>query len=151
MPAPTLSHLICITALLVLIFSVQVFFSYVVDNVWVEMAKRELKEIADYVADTMANLYFLANSTNYPSVALQKTLNLPLEVEGLFYSIQVTGDARNVNAYFIDKTWISIDSWLPPGLTVDQAKNERIESSGRTVVAACNRTAAATYVWMAYV
>jgi len=150
MPAPTMSHLICVGALVVLIFTVQVFFLQVVDNSWIEMAKRELKELTDYVADTVANLYFLANSTRESSVVLQKTLGLPSTVAGSSYVIQIMADGRSVKAYFADKTWLSVSSWLPPGLTVDTVKNRIIESTERTVVAGCSRTTSNALVWMGY-
>ena len=150
MPAPTMSHLICVGALIVLIFTVQVFFLQVVDNSWAEMAKRELKELTDYVADTVANLYFLVNSTQEQSVVLQKTLSLPSAAAGSSYVIQIMADGRSVKAYFVDKTWLSVSSWLPPGLTVDAVKNMSIESAERTVIAGCSRTTTSTYVWMTY-
>jgi len=149
-PAPTISHLICVGALIVMIFSVEVFFSYVVDNAWVEMASRELKEVTDYVADTVANLYFLVNSTREPSVVLQKTLSLPSAVASSSYVIEIMADGRSVKAYFADKSRLSVSSWLPPGLTVDAAKNISIESAERTVIVGCSRTTTITYVWMAY-
>lgn len=150
MPAPTISHLICVGALIVMIFSVEVFFSYVVDNAWVEMASRELKEVTDYVADTVANLYFLANSTREPSVVLQKTLSLPSAVASSSYVIEIMADGRSVKAYFADKSWLSVSSWLPPGLTVDAVKNRSIENAENTVIAGCSRTATKTFVWMGY-
>jgi len=133
-----------------LIGVVQVSFSYVVDNVWEEMAKRELKEITDYVADTVANVYFLANSTNSQPVVIQKTLDMPSEIAGLSYSMNIASDARSVKAYFNGKSWLSTESWLPPGLTVDAVKNKPIEGNGKTVVVTCSQTPSTSYIWMAY-
>ncbi len=91
MPSPTMSHLIATSALILLIFTMQVFYFYVVDNIWVEMTQREMKEITDYVSDTIANLYFLVNSTNYPNVTLQKALNLPTEIAGRVFLSKALG------------------------------------------------------------
>ena len=76
MPAQTISHVICTTALVALIFVTQFFYVQVVNNLQAEMTRRELKEIADYVSDTLANLYFLANSTNL-DIELEKSLACP--------------------------------------------------------------------------
>jgi hypothetical protein len=133
---------------------VQVFYLYVVDNIWEEMSKRELKEIADYVADTLANLYFLVNSTNIDT-AMEKTLNLPLDVGDQSYSVEILQDQNNtatgVGALFLAKSWLNVTSWLPPGLEVDTNQTQVIQSSGKTVVAGCRRVSSSdVYVWIAY-
>ena len=129
------------------------FYLYVVDNIWEEMSRRELKEITDYVADTIANLYFLVNSTNI-DIIIEKTLNLPLEVGDSSYSMAIVQDENNtatgVRAYFQGKSWLNVTSWLPPGLKVDTNKNQLIQSSGKTVVAGCSRISSDVYVWIAY-
>ena len=154
MPAPTMSHLIATTALIILIFTVQVFYLYVVDNIWEEMSQRELKELTDYVADTLANLYFLVNSTN-TDTTMEKTLNLPLEIGDQSYSMEIMQDQNNtatgVKAYFLGMTWLNVTSWLLPGLKVDTNQTRVIQSSGRTVVAGCSRVSPSdVYVWIAY-
>jgi len=152
-PAPTISYMICTGALIVLIFTVQIFYLYVVDNIWAEMARRELKEITDYVSDTVANLYFLANSTN-ADVSLEKTLSLPLDVSGSSYSLVMLWDSKNitqsVQAAFKGKTWLKATSWLPPGLKVNRGKYQPIESSGKSAVAGCSRVSRNIYVWIGY-
>ena len=154
MPAPTMSHLIATSALIILIFTVQVFYGYVIDNIWEEMSQRELKEITDYVADTLANLYFLVNSTNIDAT-MEKTLNLPLEVGNQGYIIEILQDpnitATGIGAHFQDKSWLNVNSWLPPGLKVDTNQTQAIQSSGKTVIAGCNRVSSSNvYVWIAY-
>jgi hypothetical protein len=153
LPAPTLSHLIATSALIILIFTVQVFYLYVIDNIWEEMSKRELKEITDYVADTLANLYFLANSTNVDT-ELEKTLNLPLEVGDQSYSIEIMRDqndtAIGIKGDFLEGSWLNVTSWLPPGLKVDTSRNQVIQSSGKTAVAGCLRDSSVVKIWLAY-
>lgn len=154
MPAPALSYMILTGALIVVILTVQVFYFHVVDNVWADMVRRELKELTDYVADTIANLYFLVNSTN-TNPSLEKTLKLPLDVGGSSYSLQITQDAKNVKAWLQVKSWLTVSSWLPPGLKVNTGnppppKTETIQSSGRTVVAGCKRVSSNIFVWIAY-
>ncbi len=152
MPAPTMSHLIATSALIILIFTVQVFYVYVIDNIWEEMSKRELKEITDHVADTLANLYFLVNSTN-TNTAMEKTLNLPLEVGDQSYVIEIFDEnstATEIGAYFLGKSWLKVNSWLPPGLKVGN-QTQAIQSSSKTVVAGCSCVSSSNvYVWIAY-
>lgn len=130
------------------------FYLYVVDNIWEEMSRRKLKEITDYVADTLANLYFLVNSTNI-DITIEKTLNLPLEVGDSGYYIKILQDQNNtatgVRAYFQGKSWLNVTSWLSPGLKVDTYQNQdQLQSSGKTVVAGCSRVSSNVYVWIAY-
>ena len=153
MPAPAISQAILTGALIVVIFTVQVFYFYVVDNVWGEMVRRELKEITDYVADTIANLYFLANSTS-TNPALEKTLRLPLDVGGSGINLEITKDQNNyaqtVKGALQGKSWLNVTSWLPRGLLLDTGKPAIIQSSGRTVIAGCQRVSSRIYVWIAY-
>lgn len=155
MPAPTMSHLIATSALIVLIFTMQVFYFYAVDNIGEEMIRRELKEITDYISDTIVNLYFLANSTNHHNVTLHKTLDLPMEIADSSYRIQVVNDtggfAQGVMAFLEDKSWLVANSWLPPGLTVrEESIGQQILVNGGTILAGCWRGAENTYVWLAY-
>jgi len=153
MAAPTISTLILTGALIAVIFTVQVFYFYVVDNISSEMIKRELRELTDYVADTVANLYLLLNATN-TNPPLEKSLRLPLDVGGSFYSIQITFDAGNtaqtVKGTIQGKSWLNATSWLPRGLKVDTSKTQTIGYSVKTAVAGCQRIASNVYVWIAY-
>jgi len=153
MAAPTLSTVILTGALIAVIFTVQVFYFRVVDNVWAEMVKRELKEIADYAADTLANLYFLANSTSASSV-LEKTLNLPLEIEGAGFTLEIIRDpssyAQSVKAVSLKGSWLNVNSWLPPGLLVNGTRTQIVQSGHGTVVTGCQRVSSSIYVWIAY-
>lgn len=149
MPAPTISHVILTAALIVLVFTVQLFFFYVVDNIWAEMVRRELKELTDYVSDSLANLYFLMNSTSMDT-SLKKTLKLPSRVSGSAYRIEIIdsgGSAQGVRAYVEVKTWVNSTSWLPPGLKV-YSQNQVIQSVGTTAWAGCIRVSNDVYVWL---
>jgi len=152
-PAPTISHVILTGALITVVFTVQVFYFYVVDNVWAEMTRRELKELSDYVADTLANLYFLVNATN-TNPTLTKTLKLPLDISSSSYTLQITYDqsnnAQTVKSSLKDKSWLSSTAWLPKGLKVDTGKTQIIESSGKTVASGCQRVASNIRIWIAY-
>jgi hypothetical protein len=147
-----MSHIIFTSALIALIFLMQFSFTFVVDNMKTEMIKRELKEITDYVSDTLANLYFLVNSTNYSNVTLEKTLNLPSHVEDSIFVINITlneGSAQSIYAYLKDNIQIDVSSWILPGLKVE---NPTLIESGRgTVVAGCRRGVDLNvYAWLAY-
>lgn len=146
-----MSHVILTGALLILVFAVQIFYSYVVDNIWADMVRRELKELTDYVSDTLANLYFLMNSTSLDTT-LKKTVNLPSRVSGSSYKVEIVnntgGVAQSVKAYLEVKTWINATAWLPPGLKVDSRfqVNQVIQSLGRTALAGCTRVSKNVYV-----
>jgi len=153
MAAPTISHLILTGALIAVIFTVQVFYFYVVDNISSEMIRRELRELTDYVADTIANLYLLLNATN-TNPPLEKTLRLPLDIGGSFYALEITHDAgnnaQNVKGMIQGKSWLNATSWLPRGLKVDVSKTQIIGNSVKTAVAGCQRATSNVYVWIAY-
>jgi hypothetical protein len=147
-----MSHIIFTSALIALIFLMQFSFTFVVDNMKTEMIKRELKEITDYVSDTLANLYFLVNSTNYGDVTLEKTLNLPSYVEHSVFVINITldeGSAQSIYACIRDNSQIDVSSWIIPGLKVENPTS--IESGRGTVVAGCRRGVDLdVYAWLAY-
>lgn len=147
-----MSHIIFASALISLIFLMQFSFIPIVDNMKTEMIKRELKEITDYVSDTLANLYFLVNSTNYSNVMLEKTLNLPSYVENSIFIINITldeGAAQSIYGCIKDNMQIDVSSWILPGLKVEN--QTAIESGGKTVVAGCRRGVDLNvYVWLAY-
>jgi len=157
LPAPTISHVILTGALIILVFAVQFSYVYVVENMWAEMVRRELKELTDYVSDTLANLYLLVNSTSLDT-NLTKTLNLPSRVSGSSYKVEIVtfgSSAQSVKAYVEVKTWVNATSWLPPGLRVrvtgnpPPPKTVTIQSTGRTALAGCTRFSKNVYVWLA--
>lgn len=151
LPAPTISHVICTTGLVLLIFVMPFFYAIVVNNIDAEMMKRELREIADYVSNTMANLYFLVNSTSYSDVSLEKELvYLPSAVENSLYIVEIVesgGNASKITAYLKNKSSVAVDSWLAPGLKVGA---ENYVESGRNVVAGCGRNGTGVYAWIRY-
>lgn len=153
MPAPTISHLICTSALVTLIFLMPFFYAIAVDNIRWDMIRRELREITDYVSNTIANLYFLVNSTEILNVTLQKELvYLPSTVENFAFILEIEGSSGNalkVKAYLKDKPSVSADTWLAPGLKVDAARNY-IVSCGLTVIVGCFRNSTGVYVWIGY-
>ena len=156
MPAPAISHVIGTTGLIVLIFVMPYFYYHVVDNVQTDVITRELKELTDYTSNTIENLYFLINSTNSGDISLEKELvYLPSTVENAFYSLEIvsndnkTASYVRATAYVENNQSVVVNSWLVPGLNLDQ-KNIRIESSGKTVVACCSREEEGVNVWITY-
>jgi len=153
MAAPTLSHIILAGALIAVVFTVQVFYFYVVDNISSEMLRRELKEVTDYVADTIANLYLLLNATN-TNPPLEKSLKLPVDIGGSFYTLRIlndtNGNAQSVQGAVQGKPGLDVTSWLPRGLKVDLSKTQAIGYSVKTAVVGCLRVASNVYVWLAY-
>ena len=149
MPSVVISHLICTTALIILILFMPVFYNIIVNDILEDTIQRELKEIANYVANTLENLYFLANSTNIENLTLEKKLiYLPSYVENEVFVVEVVGAGENsskISVYLKDKPWISADSWLYfPGLRVG---TEHFLESGRGMaVAWCSRSGQHIYI-----
>ena len=152
MPAPAISHLICTSALIILIIVMPVFYSITTNNIQTEVIKIELKEIADYVSNTLANLYFLVNSTNCLDVNLTKELvYLPSTVENYVFVVEIWGTGKNASkivAYLKYEPHIRADAWLVPGLYRD--KPPYFVESGSEVIVGCSRNATGVYVWIDY-
>jgi hypothetical protein len=149
--APTISHVICSMGLIFLIFAMPFFFAMEKNGFSEEMAKRELTEISDYTSNTVANLYFLANSTNSVELELTKTLlYLPQTVQDSTYMLGITSvdglNASKVTAFLSDKSWIVGDSWLIPGLKV--MNESLLEIGGKSVLSGCYRNSTGYYVWL---
>ncbi|MCW4031216.1 MAG: hypothetical protein NWE80_02510 [Candidatus Bathyarchaeota archaeon] len=146
-----MSYLICSMALIILILVMPVFFGMQQNSFAGEMAKIKLTEISDYTSNTLANLYYLANSTNSGDIEITKELlYLPRTVEDSFYFLGITsidgGSASKVTAYLKDKSWIVGDSWLVPGLKM--MNESLIEITGESVLAGCYRNSTGFYVWL---
>jgi len=152
MPSPTISHIICTTALVSLIFIMPFYYAIVLDNISMDLARRELKEIAAYVSNTFANLYFLVNSTQFVDVNLTKELTyLPFTVEDSIYVVKIigsNGNATKIAAYLKERSSIISEAWLAPGLKI--GSNDSVESWRGTIVAGCNRNATGIYIWISY-
>lgn len=146
-----MSHVICSVALVALIFVAQFFYVQVVNNLQAEMTRRELKEVADYVSDTLANLYFLVNSTGSDS-ELEKRLALPSEIRASSYIVEIvsnaSGSAQNVRTYLRDESSTDAMSWLLPGLAIHPNKTCQIESGAKNALAGCRRASPDVYVWI---
>ncbi len=146
-----MSYVICSIALVVLIAIMPFFFAMERNSYSEEMAKRELTEISDYTSNTLANLYFLANSTNSVELDVTKELlYLPLTVEGSAYMLGITsGDdlnASKVTAFLRDKPGVVGESWLIPGLKV--MHTSLLEVGSKSALAGCHRNSTGFYVWL---
>jgi hypothetical protein len=149
--SPTLSHLICSMGLIFLISAMPFFFVMERNGFSAEMAKRELTEISDYTSNTLANLYFLTNSTNSVELEITKTLlYLPQTVENSIYMLGITSmdglNASKVTAFLRDKPGVVGDSWLIPGLKV--MNESLLEIGTKSVIAGCYRNSTGCYVWL---
>jgi len=147
-----MSHIICISALIALIFVMPLFYFSVVGNINAEMTERELKEVADYVSNSLGNLYLLANSTDC-NVLLKKGLDLPSSIRDSTYYVEIVynhsdGSAQYVNAYSKDSSEIHADSLILPGPKADNETGCIIESGEKTVIAGCTRNGTGVYVWL---
>lgn len=151
MVAPTMSHMICSMALIFLISAMPFFFAMEKNSFSEEIAKRELTEISDYVSNTLANLYFLANSTNSGELDItKKLLYLPQEVEDSVYMLGITStddlNSLKVTAFLKDRPNVVGDSWLIPGLNV--MNKSLLEIGSESVIVGCYRNSTGFYVWL---
>jgi hypothetical protein len=151
LPAPTMSHIIGIGALVTLIFVMPLFYFSVVDNLEVEMMERELKEVADYVSNSLWNLFLLANSTNFDMLVTKK-LDLPLSIRDSPFYIEIVCDQDNsaqyVKAYPKGNSRIHADSLILPGLMGSNETGRVIESGDKSLIAGCSKDSAGIYVWV---
>jgi hypothetical protein len=151
LPAPTMSHLIGMIALVSLIFILPLFYFSIVDNVTIEMKERELKEVADYVSNSLWNLHILANSTN-SDVLVTKKLDLPSSIQESRYFVEIVPDQEGcvqyVTAYMNISSVVTASSLVFPGLKADKITGCLIESGGDFVVAGCNFNSTGSYVWI---
>ncbi|RLI21784.1 hypothetical protein DRO54_02775 [Candidatus Bathyarchaeota archaeon] len=150
MPAPTISHLICTAALVILIVVMQFFYMQIVNNVQADAIRRELKDIANHVSNTFSNLYYLLNSSG-SSAILRKTLEIPEKVQGIFYYVQINYtdnyEADVIKVYLIDNPSIYAVSWLVPGLKVDISKELVVLSSESDILACCGFSGGDFLIW----
>jgi hypothetical protein len=128
-----------------------VFFAMERNSFSEEMAKRELREISDYTSNTLANLYFLANSTNSVELEItKKLLYLPQTVEDSKYMLGITStdglNASKVTAFLRDRSWVVGDSWLIPGLKV--MNESLLEIGSKSILAGCHRNSTGFYIWL---
>lgn len=128
------------------------FYSAVIDSIHVDTVQIELREIADYVSSTFANLFFLVNSTRYDVNLTKELIYLPSTVEESIYIIRIEesgGKALKITAYLKYKPSVAAGAWLVPGLKID-ATGSYIESAARPVIAGCRRDGADVYIWIDY-
>ena len=152
MAAPAISHLICTSVLVALILLLPFFYGIVADNIELNMIQRELQEISDYVSNTLANLYFLVNMTDYSSTSLEKELiYLPSTVENSIYTVtieSVQGNVSKITSALKFNRSVAASAWVTPGLK--PASETSVEGGGRKVVAGCSRNATGAYILIKY-
>ena len=146
-----MSHIIGMIALVSLIFILPLFYYVIIDNVTVDMKERELKEVADYVSNSLWNLHILANSTN-SDVSLSKTLELPSKIRDSTYFIEIMYDqdfsTQYIRTYLRENSEINATSLVFPGLYTEYVSGYLVESGEKLVVAGCNLNSTGSYVWI---
>jgi len=144
LPSPTITHLICTTALITLIFAMQFFYFIVIENVQTETITKELKEVADHVSATFTDLYFLANSSDL-NFNLTKELSIPDSIHNRAYMIEILHNDENlalsIRVKLRDEPSVYQDSKLIPGLKVDNSTylSLVVEGRERNLLAHCRR------------
>jgi hypothetical protein len=128
----------------------QFFYFRVIKNVEVEVIKRELKEIADYVSNTFSNLYFLLNSSG-SSTTLKKLLNIPQFIYDLPYYIQivegVNNSAHSIKAYLASDHNIYAVSWVIPRLKVKDSETLTVLASENSVIGCSSFSDGQFLIW----
>ena len=151
MAAQTISHIIGIVALVALIFVLPLFYSLIVNNVTMEMKERELKEVADYVSNSLWNLHILANSTS-SDILVTKKLDLPSTIRDSSYYVEIqygqNGFAQHVAAYMKNDIQLRSTSLIFPGFIADNSTGYFIESGEQIFIAGCTLNSTGSYVWI---
>lgn len=122
----------------------------VIDNVQAYMMTKELKEVADYTANTFENLYLLSRNSSGGYVLFKKELKIPRMIKDSFYTIEIVSNATNhalgIRAYVSDKRQINADSWLIRGLKVAGLRTVN-SSYSELVFACCECRGGEVFVW----
>ncbi len=151
MASVVISQLICTVALIALIIALPAYYTNVKNDIRVSVVKVELQEIADYVSSTLANTYYLANSTNSNDINLTKTLvYMPDTVENSFFNVSINGNSANatsVSAYLADRPSVNSTAWLGAGL---KGGGVTIESGKGTIEAGCYRNSTGVFALIGY-
>jgi len=146
-----MSHIIGMIGLVTLIFVLPIFYYSIVNNVTLEMKERELKEVADYVSNSLWNLHILANSSNSENLVTKK-LTLPAEIRDSTYSVELVSDQEGGAQYVSVCTRYGVEirsnSLIFPGLKVDHVTGSLVESGEKIIVAGCNYNSTGSYVWI---
>jgi hypothetical protein len=116
-----------------------------------EMKERELKEVADYVSNSLWNLHILANSTN-SEVQVTKKLDLPSNIRDSQYCVELMFDeddsAQFVTAYMKNDVQLSSTSLIFPGPILDVETGYLIENNGQSIIAGCDFNSTGSYIWI---
>jgi hypothetical protein len=147
-----ISHIICTMALVILIILMPVYYGNVQDNITVDVAKMELKEIADYVSNTYGNTHVLVNSTDSLNSSITKRLvYLPSTVEGYVFLIRINNESTNatgITVFLKDRPDVASAAWLSPGLKVNNVPP--LESGKGTVVVGCYKETQGIFMTLDY-
>jgi hypothetical protein len=152
MVSVVVSHIICTLALVTLIIIMPVFYANTRDKITVDIAKVELKEIADYVSNTYGNTYVLVNSTGFPDANITKQLVfLPSTVQGYIFEVRIDGESTNatgVTVYLRDRPNVAASAWISPGMKVNGIPP--LVSGGGVVVVGCYREGQEIFMSLGY-
>lgn len=125
MTSVSISHIIGISAMVIVVLTLEYSYTVIISGLEREKAERELQNIAEYVSSQIYNVYSLAVSTNYPPIFpenISKILDISAKMggKGLNVSIESQSGELYVKTFFIgDQTVyglakLSQDFYLDP-------------------------------------
>ena len=111
MPEVSLQHIIGTVALIGLMISTGLFYTIFTTYVQDDNRKKELGQISENVALNIVEMINLAKFSKYSSEYMVKIIDLPIDIGGRAYKIQLTED--QVSAFLATQPTVIVNSTIP--------------------------------------
>lgn len=112
----SLQHIIGTVALIGLVISAGLFYSIFTSSLQDDNRKKQLAQISENVALNMEEMINLAKFSKYSSEYMVKIIDLPVDIDGKSYQIQLNEDPTKgfyVHTFLSTQKTISADSAIP--------------------------------------
>ena len=116
MPEVSLQHIIGTVALIGLIISTGLFYTIFTTSVQDDNRKKQLGQISENVALNIVEMINLAKFSKYSSDYMIKIMDLPNDIDGRTYKIQLIDDPQKgfyVHTFLATQQTVSSDSTIP--------------------------------------
>jgi len=129
-----IQHIIGTIALMGLVISIGLSYTIITDFLQTDTRRQQLQEISENVALHVVEIVNLANFGNSGSGVMTCTLNLPSDVAGKTYIVEIFEDGTSlpnswyINAYLVTNHNINATSLIP--LRAGQSKTQLETTSG---------------------